>query len=541
MKRFLSLCVVLSMLFALASCAGDTTTDQTTSAEVSSQDTSEFVSSEEPSNEETSSEETSSAVVEEGSNIALGKKVYCSSENTATLSLSRFAVDGDTGTYWASNTSTEQIEEWIMIDLGKNYSIGEIVISWGRSCACEYTVEVSRGGIEFAEVYSTSEGAGSTETIAVENAVGRYVRINCKKVVSVLGGYLGAAIKDISVSGVVSDDQTLGSEKEAMIVTKTVQPTENDIYVMGRNYKFNELIWAGAVYEYKCTGSVAGAVITTSTQFEVSIDGGDFVAYPITEITSKEFIFANDLDPDKEHVVRIMKSKDVWSNAISIQGVVVAEDADIVKGYTRDYDLKIEFIGDSITSGTGASQFSKSYVYTCVSQLNANYNVVSRSGQGLYRHVNFGSSGPLKSLYAGIGAESGDYDYSYDADLVVLNIGTNDGANVRQTTAEADKKTYRETFEKMYIEMLEIIHQANPRAVILCTAGQMGDYKNVKSQIESAIDTYKKKNPNVKVHLFYMSAATDANEDTTWHPGTESHIRNGNELAEEIKRIMNIK
>ena len=535
MKSFISICIVLSMLLALASCGGDTTTEQTTSIEVSSQETSEVVSS-----EETSSKEPSSTA-EESVNIALNRRVYCSSENTTMLSLSRFAVDGDDSTYWASNTTAEQIEEWIMIDLGENYSIEEIVINWGRSCACEYSVELSRGGLEFTEVYSTSEGAGSTETIAVENEVGRYVRINCKKVVSILGGYTGAAIKDVSVAGAVSDDQTLGSEKEAMVVTKIVQPTENDVYVMGRNYKFNELVWAGAVYEYKCTGSVAGAVITTSTQFEVSIDGGEFVTYPITEITSKEFIFADDLDPDKEHVIRIMKSKDIWSSAISIQGVIIVENADIVKDYARDYALKIEFIGDSITSGTGASQFAKSYVYTCASILNANYNVVSRSGQGLYRHVNFGSSGPLKSLYAGIGAESGDYDYSYDADLVVLNIGTNDGANVRQTTAEADKQTYRDTFEKMYIEMLEIIHNANPRAVILCTAGQMGDYKNVKTQIESAIDTYKQQNPDVEVHLFYMSAATDANADTTWHPGTESHIRNGNELAEEIKRIMNIK
>ena len=535
MKKLLAIGLVLSMLLALAACGGDTST-------VSSEETNSIVS-EAVSSEETSSEEVSSEEPEDPNNVAKGKRVYFSSENYSMLFIGTKAVDGDTDTSWASNTTSEEIDEFIMVDLGQNYNIEEITLDWGNSFATEYTVSVSRGGVEFTEIYSTKEATGGSSQIPAENAVARYVRVNCKKVNSILGTYMGATIKEISVKAGVADDQTLGSEKEAMVITKNVQPTEDDVYVMGRNYAFNELIWAGSVYEYKCTGSIAGAVISASSgQFEVSVDGGEWLLYPVEEQSTKEYIFADDLDPNKEHTVRIMKSQDVWSSRVTVQGVVVEDSADIVKGYTRDdYALKIEFIGDSITSGGVTGQYNTSYVYTCASILNANYNVVSRSGQGLYKHVNFGTPGPLKSLYAGIGTESGDYDYSYNPDLVVLNIGTNDGANVRQLESEAEKKEYREQFEKMYVEMLEILHEKNPNATILCTVGQMGDYNQVFTELQSAIDTFKTNHPDAKVHFFKMSAATDAGKETSWHPGTESHIRNGKELAEEIKKIMNLK
>ena len=355
--------------------------------------------------------------------------------------------------------------------------------------------------------------------------------------------FMGAAIRELEVIGVEAKDQTLGSETEKMLITKTVVPSENDVYVMGRNYKYNELIWAGAVYEYKCTGSVAGAVIkgttgNASTRFEVSVDGGEFVMYYIDNSFAKEYIFANGLDPDKEHTVRIMKTGDVWEPKMEIQSVVVEESADIVKGYTREYDLKIEFLGDSITSGGVTNGYAKSYVYLTADALNANFNVISRSGQGLYKHANFENPGPLKSLYAGIGMETGDYKYDYDADLVILNIGTNDGANVRNTVNAEKKLEYREKFEEMYVEMLEIIHEKKPNATILCTGGLMGDIGQVKAEISKAVKSFKEQHPDVNVHLQYLSSAKDCGASTEWHPGVAGHAKGAEELIEIIKKIM---
>ena len=534
MKRILSVLLIAAMLLSLAAC-GDTTS--ASSVDGTSSDTvSENVS-------DTSSEETSSVDETVPSNVALGKKVFFSTQNNSLGMPASNATDGDEGTSWSSNTTTETINEWITVDLGKNYDITEITLKWGMSRATDYTIEISRGGIEFEEMHS-AQGVTSTdpETVTTEKTA-RYIKINCTKVPSVMMGYMGATIKEIEVIGTVSDDQTLGSEKEAMITTTTIVPTENDVYVMGRNYTFNELIWAGATYEYKCTGSVAGAVLNAKSgseniRFEVSVDGGEFVMYSFAGGASTEYIFAEDLDPAKEHTVCIMKAGDVWEPSLTVEGVLVEEGADIVKNYTRDYDIKIEFIGDSITSGGVTNDYAKSYVYLTAKEFNANFNVVSRSGQGLYKHANFGTPGPLKSLYAGIGSETGDYDYSFDADLVVLNIGTNDGANVRNTEKEEDKQAYRDTFTKMYVEMLEKIHEANPDAIILCTGGLMGDIGQVKPEIATAVDTFKKANPDVEVHLEYLSAAKDVGKETSWHPGIEGHAKGAEELIAIIKKII---
>lgn len=533
MKKFLSIVLAVAMLLALASC-GDT-------ADVSSESTvSEAVSSEVVS--ETSSEETSSVEEPVSKNLALNKKVSFSSQNLELSMFAKNAVDGAENTSWSSNTTEEAIDEWIKVDLGANYDLESITIKWGMSRALDFEVEVSRGGIEFEKVHS-AEGVQETEDVVTTNRTARFIRINCKKVPSVLGSFMGATIKEIEVLGTLSEDKTLGSEKEAMVFTKEVIPTENDVYVMGRNYKFNQLIWAGATYEYKCTGAVAGAVLNSrkgseNTRFEVSIDGGEFKLYSFAGGVPTDFIFADDLDPDKEHTVCIMKTGDVWEPSLTIESVLVSDDGKIVENYTREYDMKIEFIGDSITSGGVTNGYAKSYVYLTAKAFNAHFHVVSRSGQGLYKHVNFGAPGPLKSLYAGIGSETGDYQYGYDADLVVLNIGTNDGANVRNSETEADKKAYKETFQTMYVEMLEKIHEANPDAIILCTGGLMGDIANVRPEIAAAVDAFKAKNPDVKVYLEYLSNAKDCGPDTSWHPGVAGHAKGAEELIEIIKGIL---
>ncbi len=519
MKKILSVLLVVAIMLSLTACGNDSTTSSATGGEPTS-----------------SVDETVPA------NVALNKKVYFSSQNNDLNMPAANATDGKEDTSWSSNTAEENINEWIMIDLGKNYDVTEITIKWGLSRANDFTVEVSRGGIEFEKVHSAT-GVATTEDLITTDKTVRYVRINCTKVPSVMMGYMGATIKEVEVVGTASDDQTLGSEKEAMTATKTVVPTENDVYVMGRNYKFNELIWAGATYEYKCTGSVAGVVINgkkgnEKTRYEVSIDGGEFVLYTFEGGAATDVIFAKDLDPNKEHTVCIMKTGDVWEPRLTVEGILVEENADIVKNYTRDYDLKIEFIGDSITSGGVTNGYAKSYVYLTAKAFNANFNVVSRSGQGLYKHVNFGTPGPLKSLYAGIGSETNDYDYSYDADLVVLNIGTNDGANVRNTEKEEDKQAYRETFKAMYVEMLEKIHEANPDAKILCTGGLMGDIFQLRADIIEAVETYKKQNPDVEVYHEYLNIAKDISKDTDWHPGVAGHAKGAEELIEIIKKIM---
>ncbi|MBN1409796.1 MAG: discoidin domain-containing protein, partial [Spirochaetales bacterium] len=112
---------------------------------------------------------TTPAVV---SNLALNKTTTSSSNENATLS-SASAVDGNTGTRWASAFSDPQ---WIMVDLGSTASISRIVLRWETAYGSAYQIQVSNDGNIFTNIYSTSSGNGDVDDLSVTGS-GRYVRM----------------------------------------------------------------------------------------------------------------------------------------------------------------------------------------------------------------------------------------------------------------------------------------------------------------------------------------------------------------------------
>jgi len=83
------------------------------------------------------------------------------------------AVDGDTATKWASTAGDPQ---WIEVDFGDTYDVNRVVIDWGNAYAQEYDIDVSDDGALWTTVYSTTSGAGDTETIDLM-ATGDYLRV----------------------------------------------------------------------------------------------------------------------------------------------------------------------------------------------------------------------------------------------------------------------------------------------------------------------------------------------------------------------------
>ena len=116
-----------------------------------------------------------------------------------------------------------------------------------------------------------------------------------------------------------------------------------------------------------------------------------------------------------------------------------------------DFECRIEFVGDSITSGEGlagnstmqdwvASVFSNvgHYAVETATNLHAEYRIVSQSGWGTYCGYNNDITMTIPGIYdqicgvqaEGIGAELGsmkenDFE-NWQPDIVVINLGTND-------------------------------------------------------------------------------------------------------------------
>ena len=64
-------------------------------------------------------------------------------------------IDGRDTTRWSSNRNDN---EWIMLDLGEDKSIGKIVLKWEEAAGKEYSVQVSSDGENFTEVFRKTDG-----------------------------------------------------------------------------------------------------------------------------------------------------------------------------------------------------------------------------------------------------------------------------------------------------------------------------------------------------------------------------------------------
>jgi beta-glucosidase len=84
------------------------------------------------------------------------------------------AVDGNLSTRWASAQGIDP--QWIYVDLGAATSIGKVILRWETAYAKAYQIQTSNDAATWTSIYSTTTGAGGTETLAVSGS-GRYVRM----------------------------------------------------------------------------------------------------------------------------------------------------------------------------------------------------------------------------------------------------------------------------------------------------------------------------------------------------------------------------
>ena len=82
------------------------------------------------------------------------------------------AVDGNTGTRWASTWSDPQ---WLQIDLGATSTVSKVVLNW-ENYATSYQIQVSADGSNWSNIYTTTTGPGGTQPLSV-TGTGRYIRM----------------------------------------------------------------------------------------------------------------------------------------------------------------------------------------------------------------------------------------------------------------------------------------------------------------------------------------------------------------------------
>lgn len=221
--------------------------------------------------------------------------------------------------------------------------------------------------------------------------------------------------------------------------------------------------------------------------------------------------------------------------------------------------LKLEFIGDSITCGYGIEGVwekdtfttqqerpDKAYAFLTAKALGAQVQLCSWSGIGLISnyvdpetimlpdtHWLMQANWPYtdKSLSLRLGIEPEVWDGAgYEPDIVVIHLGTNDISWVR------GMEERRLEYTAQLRQLIEAVHRRSPRAKICCCLGIMGEQLN--SSVEEAVNLFKKDFPNVaaKAVLFTQQLEEDGIA-ADWHPSAVTHKKAAELLAEALRTL----
>ena len=267
---------------------------------------------------------------------------------------------------------------------------------------------------------------------------------------------------------------------------------------------------------------------------------------------------------EKTVTVRVMKFSEcafgyAGFKSLEIDGELETELASNGGFDKLNHQLKLEFIGDSITCGYGIEGVwekdtfttqqerpDKAYAFLTAKALGAQVQLCSWSGIGLISnyvdpetimlpdtHWLMQANWPYtdKSLSLRLGIEPEVWDASrYQPDIVVIHLGTNDISWVRGM--EERRLEYRAQLR----HLIEAVHRRSPKAKICCCLGIMGEALN--DSVKEAVELFKKDFPAVsaKAVLFTQQLESDGIA-ADWHPSATTHKKAAELLTKALRSL----
>ncbi len=198
--------------------------------------------------------------------------------------------------------------------------------------------------------------------------------------------------------------------------------------------------------------------------------------------------------------------------------------------------LKMVFLGDSITAGHGSRSVNGAedqshnkymdatytYAFLCGEALQADFHIIARSGMATTcKPDDANNANMYYEYYSYERPERVKYDTSKeDVDIYVISLGTNDGGwskKLVKTNATA---------------LVERVRKDHPNAKIIWAYGQMAtDYKDVYSSIIEELG-------GAEANLYFYMFSQPNRDGGTTHPNAEAHAMHAEELTTFIRSIL---
>lgn len=285
-----------------------------------------------------------------------------------------------------------------------------------------------------------------------------------------------------------------GCQKTATHVPEVVDkqlitPDNQNIVYQGRinfaNSDAPQMYWAGSGFTLWFEGTSVEVILDDhdgTNYYNVIVDDKISERIVIDCIKGETpYVIANGMDPGV-HKLQLLRRTDSTTPHTKFKGIRIDGDKQVVEPLESQPALKIEFYGNSITSGHGILDETRqnnddratwdnylTYAAKTARAINADYRCISMSGIGIMV-----SWYPLimPELYDRIDPnnENEKWDFSqWHADIVVVNLFQND-AWLINNLPEVPKEKQR---IDAYYNFIQNIRAKYPEAKIVCTLGNM--------------------------------------------------------------------
>ena len=333
----------------------------------------------------------------------------------------------------------------------------------------------------------------------------------------------------------------------------------------GRSRSPLALFWTGSALELRIRGAEAYVDVETDYDthelwIDILVDEVLTQRMMLPKGRSRVCLFRS-MNPRQARTVRIIRDTPAMaldtdpSNLLLIRSV--STDGEFERVPVRS--MKIEFIGDSLTSGEGCCGASgymdwnsgcfsavESYPFYLSQMLDAEYNVISQSGWGAafsFRGERREAIPPYYRQVCGLlqgektrrlgAADPWDFD-SWQPDIVIVNLGTNDGNAINEAAFNARQTRMRKEFQNAVVSFLGELRACNPQARIVWAYGMLGD--EMEELIIGALRKYYDQTGDPVT--YYQLDNTEVEEfGSRDHPGPDAHRRTAELLLELIEEL----
>lgn len=299
--------------------------------------------------------------------------------------------------------------------------------------------------------------------------------------------------------------------------------------------------WSGAGFTLRFSGTSVHVHLDDHARYHTVVVDGEDVDVLETIPGPRRYEVVVGLPPG-EHELTLLRRTEGHQGPTTLLGVEV----DGPLRSVPEPAARIEAIGDSITTGYGnggSSQHCKysprtqdhwrTYVAQAARVVGAELSTVAWSGKGAVHNYGDDRLEPMPVLYERrVPTEPEEHPPSLaSADVVVLNLGTNDFSTEDDPTEEE--------FVAGYVELLARIRRHHPDAEILATVAPLlrdDERSVVEIYIDQAIELRQRAGDaglrRIDLHVRARGWGCD------WHPSAATHAVMAERLEPELRRAL---